>query len=58
MNECEENNFQGGVHIVPKEKVKEVAEKMLGKTLITKQTGAEGKPNNTRLGEGLMRAWT
>lgn len=44
-----ENNFQGGVHIVPKSKVSEVAEKMLGKTLITKQTGAEGKPNNTLL---------
>jgi len=44
-----ENNFQGGVHIVPKEKVAEIADKMLGKTLITKQTGAEGKPNNTLL---------
>lgn len=44
-----ENNFQGGVHIVPKDKVKEVADKMLGKTLITKQTGEEGKPNNTVL---------
>jgi len=44
-----ENNFQGGVHIVPKGKVAEVADKMLGKTLITKQTGAEGKPNNTLL---------
>eukprot|EP00929_Paragymnodinium_shiwhaense_P020942 TRINITY_DN137_c0_g1_i1.p2 TRINITY_DN137_c0_g1~~TRINITY_DN137_c0_g1_i1.p2 ORF type:complete len:424 (-),score=166.11 TRINITY_DN137_c0_g1_i1:50-1321(-) len=44
-----ENNFQGGVHIVPKSKVAETAEKMLGKTLITKQTGAEGKPNNTLL---------
>merc|ERR1712190_556063 len=42
-----ENNFKGGVHIVPKSKVGEVAEKMLGKTLITKQTGEEGKPNNT-----------
>merc|ERR1719484_123737 len=42
-----ENNFQGGVHIVPKSQVGEIAEKMLGKTLITKQTGAEGKPNNT-----------
>merc|ERR1712039_879633 len=30
-------------------KVGEIAEKMLGKTLITKQTGAEGKPNNTLL---------
>lgn len=28
----QENNFQGGVHIVPKDKVKEIAEKMLGKT--------------------------
>merc|ERR1719267_10279 len=44
-----ENNFQGGVHIVPKAKVAEVADKMLGKTLITKQTGAEGKPNDTLL---------
>lgn len=42
-----ENNFQGGVHIVPKEKVAELADKMLNKTLITKQTGEEGKPNNT-----------
>jgi succinyl-CoA synthetase beta subunit len=42
-----ENNFQGGVHIVSKDKVGEVADKMLGKTIITKQTGAEGKPNNT-----------
>jgi len=44
-----ENNFQGGVHIIHKSKVAEVADKMLGKTLITKQTGAEGKPNNTLL---------
>mmetsp|Transcript_54370 Transcript_54370/g.100415 ORF Transcript_54370/g.100415 Transcript_54370/m.100415 type:complete len:419 (+) Transcript_54370:93-1349(+) len=44
-----ENNFQGGVHIVPKDKVAETAEKMLDKTLITKQTGAEGKPNKTLL---------
>merc|ERR1711953_1509596 len=29
--------------------VAEVAEKMLGKTLITKQTGEEGKPNDTLL---------
>jgi len=41
-----ENNFQGGVQICAKGKVSEIAEKMLGKTLITKQTGAEGKPNN------------
>ena len=30
-------------------KVSETAEKMLGKTLVTKQTGADGKPNNTLL---------
>lgn len=42
-----ENSFQGGVQIVAKDKVAEIADKMLGKTLITKQTGAEGKPNNT-----------
>merc|ERR1712232_277358 len=44
-----ENNFQGGVHIVTKDKVAETADKMLGKTLITKQTGAAGKPNDTLL---------
>jgi succinyl-CoA synthetase beta subunit len=42
-----ENNFQGGVQVCAKDKVAEIADKMLGKTLITKQTGAEGKPNNT-----------
>lgn len=47
LGHFKENNFQGGVHIVPKSKVGEIAEKMLNKTLITKQTGAEGKPNNT-----------
>jgi len=47
LGHFKENNFQGGVHIVAKGKVAETAEKMLGKTLITKQTGAEGKPNNT-----------
>merc|ERR1712023_497335 len=47
LGHFKENGFQGGVHIVPKDKVGEVAEKMLGKTLITKQTGEEGKPNNT-----------
>jgi len=47
LGHFKENNFQGGVHIVAKDKVAETAEKMLGKTLITKQTGAEGKPNNT-----------
>jgi len=47
LGHFKENNFQGGVHIVGKGKVADVADKMLGKTLITKQTGAEGKPNNT-----------
>jgi len=49
LGHFKENNFQGGVHIVPKTKVGEVADKMLGKTLVTKQTGAEGKPNNILL---------
>merc|ERR1712014_240836 len=49
LGHFKENGFQGGVHIVPKGKVAETAEKMLGKTLVTKQTGAEGKPNNTLL---------
>ncbi|CAK0878095.1 unnamed protein product [Prorocentrum cordatum] len=49
LGHFKENGFQGGVHIVPKGKVSEFAEKMLGKTLVTKQTGAEGKPNNTLL---------
>jgi succinyl-CoA synthetase beta subunit len=44
-----ENKFQGGVHIIPKGKVEETANKMLGMTLITKQTGETGKPNNTVL---------
>jgi succinyl-CoA synthetase beta subunit len=44
-----ENKFQGGVHIISKDKVEETAKKMLGMTLITKQTGETGKPNNTVL---------
>jgi succinyl-CoA synthetase beta subunit len=44
-----ENNFQGGVHIIKKTAVEETANKMLGMTLITKQTGEAGKPNNTVL---------
>merc|ERR1719478_2125311 len=42
-----ENKFQGGVHVIPSEKTEEYAEKMIGKTLITKQTGEAGKPNNS-----------
>jgi len=37
------------VHIVPRDKIAEVADKMLGKTLVTKQTGAAGKPCSTVL---------
>mmetsp|Transcript_26424 Transcript_26424/g.57368 ORF Transcript_26424/g.57368 Transcript_26424/m.57368 type:complete len:419 (-) Transcript_26424:208-1464(-) len=42
-----ENDFQGGVHVISSGKAGEYAEKMLGKTLITKQTGAGGKPCNS-----------
>lgn len=41
------NGFQGGVHIVKTEDAEGVAEKMLGQTLVTKQTGEGGKPVNT-----------
>jgi len=38
-----ENNFKGGVHMVKTpDAVQEYADKMLGKTLITKQTGEKG----------------
>jgi hypothetical protein len=41
------NGFQGGVHVVthPGE-AKKYAAKMLGESLVTKQTGPEGKPVN------------
>jgi succinyl-CoA synthetase beta subunit len=43
-----DNGFQGGVHLVKSTgEVKTVAEKMLGARLITKQTGAGGKPCDT-----------
>jgi succinyl-CoA synthetase beta subunit len=42
-----ENNFHGGVHICKSpEEVQEVAEKMCGKTLVTKQSGEIGFPCN------------
>jgi len=45
-----ENNFQGGVHMArDRAHAVELGDAMLGKTLITKQTGAEGKPVNTLL---------
>ena len=41
------NGFKGGVHIVKVEDAPEVAAKMLGQVLVTKQTGEKGKPVNT-----------
>eukprot|EP00326_Haptolina_ericina_P008016 CAMPEP_0181209592 /NCGR_PEP_ID=MMETSP1096-20121128/22752_1 /TAXON_ID=156174 ORGANISM="Chrysochromulina ericina, Strain CCMP281" /NCGR_SAMPLE_ID=MMETSP1096 /ASSEMBLY_ACC=CAM_ASM_000453 /LENGTH=407 /DNA_ID=CAMNT_0023300771 /DNA_START=25 /DNA_END=1248 /DNA_ORIENTATION=- len=41
------NGFQGGVHVIKSSQVKEYADKMLGGTLITKQSGPAGKPVNT-----------
>jgi succinyl-CoA synthetase beta subunit len=41
------NGFKGGVHIVKIEDAEGVAKKMLGETLVTKQTGEGGKPVNT-----------
>ena len=43
------NGLQGGVHIVKARDAPALAENMLGGTLVTKQTGAEGKPVNTLL---------
>ncbi|EFJ13492.1 hypothetical protein SELMODRAFT_122224 [Selaginella moellendorffii] len=40
------NGLKGGVHIVKRDKVEEIAGKMLGQILVTKQTGPEGKPVN------------
>ncbi|MBT7959455.1 MAG: succinate--CoA ligase subunit beta, partial [Akkermansiaceae bacterium] len=38
------NGFEGGVHLVETpEKAAEYAEKMIGQTLVTKQTGDDGK---------------
>lgn len=43
-----ENKFEGGVHICRNShEVREVAKKMLGNTLVTKQSGEEGKKCNT-----------
>lgn len=42
-----ENGFKGGVHIVKTpEQVQEIAEKMCGKHLVTKQSGESGLPTN------------
>ena len=40
------SGFKGGVHVVPKSEAKATAAKMLGETLVTKQSGPAGKPVN------------
>ena len=49
------NGFQGGVHLVESpEKAGEFAGKMIGQTLVTKQTGEEGKlVNKVMIGEAV-----
>ncbi|SBS97492.1 ATP-specific succinyl-CoA synthetase beta subunit, putative [Plasmodium ovale curtisi] len=43
-----ENNFEGGVHICRNSmEIKDIASKMLNNTLVTKQTGMEGKKCKT-----------
>lgn len=41
------SGLQGGVHICSASKAVELAKQMLGGTLVTKQTGPQGKPVNT-----------
>jgi succinyl-CoA synthetase beta subunit len=43
------NGFQGGVHVIKSSEVAAYADKMLGQTLVTKQSGPEGKPVDTLL---------
>ena len=43
------NGLQGGVHVIKTSEVAEYAGKMLGGTLVTKQSGPAGKPVNTLL---------
>ena len=43
------NGFQGGVHVIKAAETRDYAEKMMGQTLVTKQSGPEGKPVNTLL---------
>ena len=40
------NGLQGGVHVIKSSEVGDYATKMLGGTLVTKQSGAAGKPVN------------
>ncbi len=47
LGHFKENNFKGGVHVVTTgNEVASLVPKMLGKTLITKQTGEKGVPCN------------
>merc|ERR1719506_2213148 len=41
------NGFKGGVHVIKSSQVEEYASKMLGGTLVTKQSGPGGKPVDT-----------
>lgn len=41
--------LKGGVHVIPTSEVHDYAAKMLGKTLVTKQSGPAGKPVNAVL---------
>jgi succinyl-CoA synthetase beta subunit len=43
------NGFQGGVHVIKSNEVGTYADKMLGQTLVTKQSGPAGKEVNTLL---------
>lgn len=43
------NGLKGGVHIINTSEVEDYASKMLGGTLVTKQSGPAGKPVNTLL---------
>jgi succinyl-CoA synthetase beta subunit len=43
------NGFQGGVHMIKASEVATYADKMLGQTLVTKQTGPAGKSVDTLL---------
>jgi succinyl-CoA synthetase beta subunit len=47
LGHFKENGFQGGVHVIKTAEAHKFAEQMLGKTLVTKQTGETGKPCNT-----------
>lgn len=50
LGHIKENNFQGGVHVAKdKAHALELCDNMFGKTLVTKQTGEDGKPVNCLL---------